>query len=91
MHSSVHATENLLFLTLFQLTFGSNVFVPIDTLPGWLQAFVRNNPVTHLTSAVRGLMLGGPVASPVLWTLDWMAGILAVFFPLALRAYRRRA
>ncbi|MBV9822864.1 MAG: ABC transporter permease, partial [Actinobacteria bacterium] len=39
----------------------------------------------------RGLMLGGPVATPVLWTLAWMAGILAVFFPLAVRRYRVRA
>ena len=84
------SVQGILFLTMFPLTFGSNVFVQAKTLPGWLQAFVKVNPVTHLTSAVRGLMLGGPVASPVLWTLGWMAVILAVFFPLAVRAYRRR-
>jgi oleandomycin transport system permease protein len=60
-------------------------------MPGWLQAFVKVNPATHLTSSVRGLMLGGPVARPVLYTLVWMAAILLVFFPLAVRAYRRRA
>jgi oleandomycin transport system permease protein len=85
------AVQGILFLAMFPLTFGSNVFVQSSTLPGWLQAFVKVNPATHLTSAVRGLMLGGPVASSVLWTLAWMAGILAVFFPLALRNYRRRA
>jgi oleandomycin transport system permease protein len=85
------SVQGILFLTIFPLTFGSNVFVQAKTMPGWLQAFVKVNPVSHLTSAVRGLMLGGPVASPVLWTLAWMAGILAVFFPLAVRAYRRRA
>ncbi len=85
------SVQGILFLTMFPLTFGSNVFVQAKTMPGWLQAFVKVNPVSHLTSAVRGLMLGGPVASPVMWTLVWMAGILAVFFPLAVRAYRRRA
>ena len=85
------SVQGILFLTMFPLTFGSNVFVQAHTLPGWLQAFVKVNPVTHLTSSVRGLMLGGPVAQPVFWTVVWMVGILVVFFPLAVRAYRRRA
>lgn len=85
------AVQGILFLTMFPLTFGSNVFVPTTSMPGWLQAFVKVNPASHLTSSVRGLMLGGPVAEPVLYTLAWMAGILVVFFPLAVRAYRRRA
>jgi oleandomycin transport system permease protein len=85
------AVQGILFLTMFPLTFGSNVFVQAHTLPGWLQAFVKVNPVTHLTSAVRGFMLGGPIAQPVFWTAVWMAVILVVFFPLAVRAYRRRA
>jgi oleandomycin transport system permease protein len=84
------AAQGILFLIMFPLTFGSNVFVSASTLPGWLQGFVKVNPASHLTSAVRGLMDGGPVLHPVLWTLAWMAVILAVFFPLALRAYRRR-
>jgi oleandomycin transport system permease protein len=84
------AVQGILFLIMFPLTFGSNVFVQTSTMPGWLQAFVKVNPATHLTSSVRGLMLGGPVARPVLYTVLWMAGLLAVFFPLALRAYRRR-
>ncbi len=77
------AVQGILFLTMFPLTFGSNVFVKTDTMPGWLQAFVKVNPATHLTSAVRGLMLGGPIASPVLWTLFWMLVLLGTFFPLA--------
>jgi oleandomycin transport system permease protein len=84
------AVQGILFLVMFPLTFGSNVFVSASTLPGWLQAFVKVNPASHLTSAVRGLMNGGPVLHPVLWSLAWMAAILVVFFPLALRAYRRR-
>jgi oleandomycin transport system permease protein len=85
------AVQGIMFLTLFPLTFGSNVFVSTSSLPGWLQAFVKVNPASHLTSAVRGLTAGGAVASPVLWTLLWMAILLGIFFPLALRAYRRRA
>jgi oleandomycin transport system permease protein len=84
------AVQGILFLLLFPITFGSNVFVQTGTLPGWLQAFVKVNPATHLTSAVRGLTVGGPIASPVLWTLLWMAILLGVFFPLAVRAYRKR-
>jgi oleandomycin transport system permease protein len=85
------AVQGILVLALFPLTFGSTTFVPASTLPGWLQTFTEVNPLTHLVGALRGLMLGGPVASDVLWTLGWMAALLAVFVPLALRAYRRRA
>jgi oleandomycin transport system permease protein len=85
------AVQGILMLVLFPLTFGTSVFVPAHTLPGWLQSVTRVNPLTHLVGALRGLMLGGPVATDVLWTLGWMAALLAVFVPLALRAYRRRA
>jgi oleandomycin transport system permease protein len=85
------AVQGIMILLVLPLSFGSSVFVPVATLPGWLQAFVRVNPITHLVGMVRGLMLGGPVASPLLWTLAWMVGLLAVFVPLAMRAYRRRA
>jgi oleandomycin transport system permease protein len=85
------AVQGILFLTMFPLTFGSNAYVSTGTLPGWLQAFVKVNPVTHLADAVRGLLVGGPVASHVLWTLVWSAGLLVVFFPLAVRAYRRKS
>jgi oleandomycin transport system permease protein len=82
--------QGIAFLVMFPLTFGSNVFVPTDTLPGWLQTFVNVNPVKHLVDTMRGLMLGGPVQGPLLWTLFWMALFVAVFAPLAIRAYRRR-
>lgn len=84
------AVQGVMFLIVLPLAFGSNVFVPIDTMPGWLQAFVRVNPMTHLVGTVRGLMIGGPVAQHLLWTCVWMVILVAVFFPLALRAYRRR-
>jgi oleandomycin transport system permease protein len=77
------------FIVLFPLTFGSNVFVPTVTLPGWLQAWVKINPVTALTSAVRGLVLGGSaIATPVWHSLAWCAAIIVVFAPLAVHRYR---
>jgi oleandomycin transport system permease protein len=84
------SVQGIMFLLIFPLSFGSSTFVPIDSMPGWLQAFTNVNPITHLVGVVRGLMLGGPIASHLLWTLVWMAGLLAVFVPLALRAYKRR-
>ena len=85
------AVQGLGFLVLFPLTFGSTTFVKAETLPGWLQAWVKVNPVTHLNEAVRGLMTGGAVAEPLAWTLGWAALFLVVFAPLAVRAYRRKA
>ena len=85
------SVQGIIFLIMFPLTFGTSTFVPIDTMPGWLQSFTHVNPLTHLIGTLRGLMLGGPVQSHLLWTLLWMGILLAVFVPLALRAYRRRA
>jgi oleandomycin transport system permease protein len=85
------AVQGIMFLVVLPLSFGSSVFVGTGTLPGWLQAFVKVNPITHLVQAVRGLMLGGPVRSDLGWTALWMVILLVVFVPLALRAYRRRA
>jgi oleandomycin transport system permease protein len=85
------AVQGIMFLLIFPLAFASNTFVPTATMPGWLQAFVDVNPISHLVSTVRGLMIGGPVAGHLAWTLAWMAVLLVVFAPLAVRAYRRRA
>jgi oleandomycin transport system permease protein len=77
------------FIVMFPLTFGSNVFVKTSTLPGWLQAWVKINPVTALSEASRGLVLGGPIAAPAWHSILWAIGITAVFAPLAVRRYRR--
>jgi oleandomycin transport system permease protein len=77
-------------LIYFPLTFGSNVLVPTDKLPGWLQAFVKGNPMTFLTEAERGLLIGGPVAVPAIRTLLWSLGLVVVFAPIAVEVYRRR-
>jgi oleandomycin transport system permease protein len=79
------------FVVIFPLTFASNAFVPTATMPHWLQAWVRVNPVTLLADAMRGLLVSGPVARPVLQSLAWAVAIVAVFAPLALRAFRRRS
>ena len=79
------------FMAMFPLVFASNLLVPSQTMLGWLQAFVRVNPMTGLTKAERGLLIGGPAASPAVRSLLWALGIFIVFAPLAVRAYRRRA
>jgi oleandomycin transport system permease protein len=85
------AVQGLGFLIVLPLSFGSNTFVPTDTMPGWLQAFVKVNPISHLVSTVRALMLGGSYGTDLAWTLGWMAVLLVVFVPLALWGYRKRA
>lgn len=79
------------FTLIFPITFTSSAFVRVETMPGWLQAWVDINPVTHLSDAFRGLLVGGEVGGPVLWSLVWAAAIAAVFIPLAMRAYRSKA
>jgi oleandomycin transport system permease protein len=78
------------FTVIFPLTFVSNAFVQTASMPGWLQAWVKVNPVTSLADAIRGLLVAGPVAGPVVKSLLWAAAIAAVFAPLAVRAFRRR-
>jgi ABC transporter DrrB family efflux protein len=77
------------FPVLAPLVFASTVFVPLETMPGWLQVWAEHQPVSVTASAVRALMLGGPTASLVWQSLAWCVGILAVFAPLAVRRYRR--
>ncbi|MBV9291390.1 MAG: ABC transporter permease [Frankiales bacterium] len=78
---------------LFPLTFVSSAFVPLASMPGWLQAFAVNQPVTHVINALRWMALGDTPLShngDNLWlSIVWIVGIIAVFLPLAVRAYRR--
>jgi ABC-type multidrug transport system permease subunit len=74
---------------VFPLTFVSSAFVPVQSMPGWLQAFANNQPITQMVDAMRALALGGPVGDHVWVGLLWMLGVVAVFGPLAVRAYRR--
>ena len=72
------------------LTFASGAFARVDSMPGWLRAFAKVNPVTTLSDAVRGLLAGGPVAAPAAETLAVCAGLTLVVAPLAVGAFRRR-
>jgi ABC-2 type transport system permease protein/oleandomycin transport system permease protein len=74
---------------LFPLTFVSSAFVPITSMPGWMQAFANNQPVSYVIDTMRHLALGGPVAADLWKSLVWLAGIFIVFAPLAVRAYKR--
>ena len=73
------------------LVFASAAFVPVNTMPGWLQAFAKHQPVTAVIDAVRALTLGGPTTGKVVAALLWIAGIIAVFAPLSIRRYRKVA
>jgi ABC-2 type transport system permease protein/oleandomycin transport system permease protein len=74
---------------IFPITFLSSAFVPIPTMPGWLQAFANNQPVTYVIDTMRALARGGPVEASLWKSIAWLAGIFVVFLPLAVRAYRR--
>jgi oleandomycin transport system permease protein len=87
---SPQAVPGVLIAFILPLTFASNVFVPTNTLPSWLQAFTDIQPVTLLTEVNRGLLNGGDVTGPLLGGLAWMVGFVAVFYPLAMRVYKRQ-
>jgi ABC transporter DrrB family efflux protein len=93
---SAEAVQAATYLVVFPLAFTSSVFVPTQTMPGWLQPFAANQPVTVATNALRGLILGPgalppgrSVAGQVALALLWAVAITAVFVPLSVHAYRR--
>jgi ABC-2 type transport system permease protein len=87
---SAGAVQGMSMMIMFPLAFLSNAFVPVDTLPGWLQAVTRVNPVSHVVSALRDLMNHGAVTAQVGWALLGCAAVTAIFIPLAVRSYSRR-
>lgn len=76
------------FVWVFPLVFASSLFVPIETMPGWLQAFAKINPVTTVVDTVRALSLGGEIVSPLWKMLAWSGGLMLLFIPLTIRRYR---
>jgi len=86
---SARAVQGISMLILFPLTFLSNAFVPVQTLPGWLADFVKINPVSHLVSATRALANQGVITSEAGWTLLAGLVVIAVFAPLSVRSYRK--
>jgi ABC-2 type transport system permease protein len=93
---SVEVAQQVSFVVIFPITFVSNVFVPLETLPEWLQPLAEWNPVSTLTASLRELwgnpnpFAGSalPSQEPILVTLAWMVVILGVFAPLGVRRYR---
>jgi ABC-type polysaccharide/polyol phosphate export permease len=75
-------------LAVIPLIFTSSTFVPVVTMPGWLQAFANVNPITVTVDALRALCLGGPTARPVWQAVAWIGGLLVVTVPAAVARYR---
>jgi len=101
--ANAEAANAVAFPLLFPLTFASAAFVPVNSMPGWLQVFAAHQPVTVVVNAARGLMLGPDTAADlerlgvfntsttgyVLQSIAWIIAILAVFVPLAIRQFNR--
>jgi len=90
------AIQAAIYMVVFPMTLTSSVFLPTQTMPGWLRAFAEHQPITIIANALRGLTLGEAalpaghtVTGETLLALAWTTGILAIFAPLAVRAYRR--
>jgi len=77
------------FVWIFPIVFASSMLVPVETMPGWLQAFAKINPVTVTVDTVRALSLGGEIITPLWKCFAWIGGILLIFLPLAVMRYRR--
>ena len=86
---NARSVQGLSMMILFPLTFLSNAFVPVQTLPSGLAAFVKINPVSLLVSATRDLANNGAVTSQVGWTVLAGLVVIAIFAPLSVRSYRR--
>jgi ABC-2 type transport system permease protein/oleandomycin transport system permease protein len=95
MVRSVEAAQSGGFIWLFPLTFASSAFVPVASMPAWLQAFARHNPVTVLANSLRGLFHVDPTltTADTRWALiqsvAWIVGILLVFIPISVLRFRR--
>ena len=83
--------QAMTFPIIFPLTFASNVFVPLQKMPTWLQPFARNQPVSQTVEAVRGLMLGQAHGQSTWIALAWALGLMAILAPLAVNRFRRAA
>jgi ABC-2 type transport system permease protein len=84
------AILNTGLLLLFPLTFASNVFVDPQTMPSWLRTAIDVNPVTHLVTAVRGLMAGSAATAEISWVVLTSAALIALFAPLTMVLYGRK-
>ncbi len=79
------------FIWVFPLAFASSIFVPVDTMPSWLQAFAKHTPITAVVNTVRALALGQDLGTWPWQALAWIFGLLIIFVPLAVQSYRKRS
>lgn len=84
------AVQAALFVFVFPLTFASSAFVPVDTMPSWLQTFAENQPLTKVIDMLRDIFTGQPWHEDALYTLGWSVLLLAIFFPIAISLYKKR-
>ncbi|SFE99715.1 oleandomycin transport system permease protein [Actinacidiphila alni] len=84
------AVQGVAMLVLMPLQFGSSIFAPPTTMPGWLEGFTKVNPLSNLADAARAMINGGSYAHPVWITLAWSVGITVVTMPLAVARFRKR-
>jgi ABC-2 type transport system permease protein len=89
MAPNAETAQAAFFPIVAVLVFASAAFVPVSTMPGWLQAFASHQPVTAVINAVRVLTIGGPTAGKVVSAVLWILAIIAVFAPLSIRRYRK--
>ncbi|MCX3059621.1 ABC transporter permease [Streptomyces beihaiensis] len=90
---SAQSVQAMGFLVMMPLQFGSSIFAPTGSMPGWLQSFTTYNPMSGLADAARGLMLGGghPIAHGLTVTLAWTAGLTLVMAPVAIRKFTKKS
>jgi ABC transporter DrrB family efflux protein len=87
--SSAEAAQAIGFMAIFPLTFASSSFVPVESMPGWLEAFAEVNPFTTMTDAMRSLWVDTPAGDDIWGAVLWCVGLIAVFAPLSVARYRR--
>jgi len=87
--SSPEAAQSLGFIIIFPLTFVSSAFVPVESMPGALQAFAEVNPFTIVVNAMRALFLGAPAGNSIWGAVLWSIGIATFFAFLSVAKYKR--
>lgn len=88
---SAQSVQAMGFLVLMPLQFGSSIFAPTQSMPGWLQAFTDYNPLSSLADSARGLMVGGPVAHDIWVTVGWSVVLTVVMAPIAIHKFRTKS
>jgi ABC-2 type transport system permease protein/oleandomycin transport system permease protein len=86
---NVETVQSAGFIWVFPLAFASSIFVPLESMSGAVKVFATYNPISYTVNTVRGLSLDLPIGHDWIWSLAWIAGLLAVFVPLAVSRFRK--